>query len=453
MIHRRVSILVLAAALVTPIAASAQGGEEEQEEGPSLEGVGSGTVTFYGHVFNHQLGGPSPSNTAPPIGEDNYGLGSFHYCPPSDCRESSVNTLALFSTAGFVDVDNREEFNSEGGYALLHNERGQTQDILLDTDQQIEVGMYGTVDAHSWTVGGDSHGSFCLHEHPPDVPCVYPYWGWDPGAQPDYVVEGTLYKAELGERGANASEAPPVEEAIQEGEAEIIAQDQWGPDTVMNGFPGAPNVNHFQFNLGSPEVDQIDKEEDFIMVYRFYSESAGQAWGYHSWRIWSGEFFPPTYEIPTLNAFTVERVEPEFAHGKLAVLGIMNTPWGSYDVDPDSVELQVEGPTGEFTPETVDKQTSRSVAHGGHFQPVNATWIWDYRADDVQPGAYEITVSATNIQASAESTCSASFELAENEQSELVPGDSQTGTCGFQTITEDVLEQLKRGAEEEAEDE
>ncbi len=439
----RGTLLLAVALLMVPATAMAQGGDQGTAE--------TDRVTFYGHVFGHTIGAPMPSNTEAPIGENLYGIGSGGDCESvtpvnDDCREAGFNQLALFSTPGFVDVKDRAEWQREGTYAQLHNERGQTKDILLDTSQNVEATVYITMDTHGWFVGtGETN---CLHPHPEDVPCVYPYWGWDPGVAENVVVDATLYKAQLGEHGANASDAPPIEAAIQE--ADVIAKGQWGPGQVMQGLPGTPQVNAFTIDLGPPQIDEIPKEEDFFLVYTVYQEAGGQNFQIDSdVRWWSGEFFPPTYTLPVKNAFGVERVVPNFAHGKMAIVGVMNTPWGSYDIDPNSVDLTIEGPNGEITPEHISRFGDFSVAHGGHYLPINITWIWDYQRERVAPGQYTITLEAQNFQGSASGACTATFNLRAGQSDRLAPGNVEAGVCGLQSASEAFVDQVTQDASQE----
>ncbi len=451
-------ILILAAAVL--LSTLAVGVATAQEDQAASAQEGTDDVTFYGHVFGHGLPAPQASNTEAPIGEDNYGLGSYEVCTPvvwvhngdlvneGDCEDSRWNKLALFSTAGFVDVNSRAEFDNEGGYGLLHNERGQTKDIRLDTSESITATLFGTVDFHGWAVGGQPYGTNCIYDHPPGVPCAYPYWGWDAGAQPGFSVEATLLQANLGDRSESAA-APPVEQALQSGDAEIVAQGTWGPETVMNGLPNAAHALQFDIDLGSPETDTIAKENDFFIVYRVYSDTAAGDVSPTTFRWWSGEFFAPSYTLPVENAFEVERVIPNFANGKLALLGIMNTPWGSYDVDANSVELNIEGPDGSITPTQIERYSDFSVAHGGHYDPVNVTWIWDYRNEGISPGEYTVTVSASNFQNSASADCRATFTIEEGA-SRLEPGEVQEGVCGAQTASDEFVEDIREGSEEQA---
>lgn len=457
--------MLLALVLALSAASTAALGQGNQ---PGDTG-GTDEVTFYGHVFGHGLDQPMPANTEAPIGEDNYGIGTGAYCQDAGptvpsapvvgtplvgdmepCNEEEGNKLALFSTAGLVDVETRSEFQAEGAYGQLHNERGQTKPIQLDTGEPITASVYISMDAHGWFVGtGETN---CLHPHPENVPCVYPYWGWDPGVYEDVVVEATLYSADLGSR-TNASEAPPIHETYDAGEATEIATGQWGPGQVINGLPGYPNVNQFEIDLGSAQEDTIPRDEDFFLIYDVYQSTGGVNYlvdGPARW--YGGEFFPPTFTLPVENAFSVERVVPNFAHGQLAILGIINTPWGSYDVDDDSVELEIEDPNGQTVdPDELTRFADFSVAHGGHFKPVNLTWIWDYQDSGLATGNYSVSVSASNFQGSASAACETWFTLERDDAGRLAPGEAGEGVCGIQTVGEDDLEDLQGGANQTAE--
>ncbi len=422
---------------------------------------GSTDVTFYGHVFDITTLGPNPANTEPPIGETILGLGSGATCvndfptqtpaaplvgDVESCEDQEGTKLVLFSTAGPVDVQSRAEFLQGGAYAQLHNERGQTKPVMLDTSGTISANVFGAWDTHGWYVG-NAYGTNCLYPHPGGVPCLYPYWGWDPGVFENVVMEATLYHADLGER-SDASNPPPVDETLAQGDATEIASGQWGPDQVINGLPGYPNAVQFPVDLGAPQVDQIPRSDDFFLVFQTYQDaSAAHGCVNCPMRWWTGEFFPPTFQMPVDNPFAVERVVPNFANQKLAVLGIINTPWGSYDVAADSVDLAIEGPRGSVGADSIDRYADFSVAHGGHFEPVNLTWIWDYNADDAPPGEYEVTVSASNVQGSASAQCTASFTLRETDGGSLRPGEDEPGRCGIQGVqTDEALQEAQEDA-------
>ncbi|HVL46950.1 MAG TPA: hypothetical protein VM889_00155 [Candidatus Thermoplasmatota archaeon] len=445
--------LVLVAALVAPVLAAAL--VEGQVEDVASERTRKTThVKFYGHVFGAGLDTPMPANAQPTDGESNYGLGFFGKCVQGvyyqglapdvqegypktnvDCdRGDTLNKLALFSSAGFVDVKSRNLFLSQGDYTLFHNERGNTKDIVLDTTQDVTASVYLSLDAHSWLVGsvaGGSNETNCPYYNPPDTGCLYPYWGWDPAAWPNYEVRATLYAAVLGDHGSDPSVAPPIREAIESGKARVLAEGKKRIDNVMNGLPNAPNVLKFEVNLGPPQSPVVEREESFFLVYSWYTVGPdGKPFNHDNWRLWAGEYYPPTFTLPVKNAFDVELVVPRFLHGKLAILGLISTPWGSYDVDPRETKLVVESDRGEIiVPERVLVYSDFFTGHGAHYKPVNVTYIWDYVSDGLKPGLYRATVSAKNYQHSASAACSATFTIAKDGSA----GDVTVGRCGLST--------------------
>ncbi|MHB8604487.1 MAG: hypothetical protein ACYDCK_04460 [Thermoplasmatota archaeon] len=416
-------------------------------------------VKFYGHVFGVGLGSPMPSNTQFPAGEDNLGLGGDTACsdtaaavaPDGDCQSDPNNKVALYSTPGFVQIANFNEFNRKGGYAALHNEHGSTKDIVLDTSQHIKATVYTSVDFHSWFVGqGDT---VCVTGDPPeDVACPYPDWGWDPGTMVDSQVKATLYYAILGSYGAAAGEKPDIQGALAGGKATMVAQGLVGPKQVSNGLPGSPNQIKWDIDLGTPKVSLIPKEANFFLVFQMDNSNAwGEYSTVNSYRFWAGEYFPPSYTLPVKNAFDVEQVIPTFVYGKLAIIGVINTPWGSYDIDPAATRLTVTNAQGtQVTPEHVDVLADYSVAHGAHYKPVNVTFVWDYAADRLRAGTYTATIFAQNHEGSASAQCTATFTI----QPDGTPGAANAGICGEQTankfLNESGVMKMGKGSDAEA---
>ncbi|HLE95726.1 MAG TPA: hypothetical protein VI997_00015 [Candidatus Thermoplasmatota archaeon] len=440
--------IVLAATLVVTLVAA------------PVAGAATAKVTFFGHVFASGLNAPMPSNDQPPEGEEVFGVGSTNTCtpvgtfdnyipppPPTaspgvDCDKDPQNKLALFSSAGFVDVKGRDEFNSKGDYTLFHNERGSTKAIQLDPAEDVTASLWMSLDPiHVWYVGGGSNETDCPYANPRDVGCVYPYWGWDPGLWPDWVVKATLYAAVLGDHGSDPSKAPPIHEALTAGTARVIAEGETAPIQVVNGLPGNPNVHQFVVNLGKPKATTIEREESFFLVFSWYSKTGDTKYTFHYWRLWAGEFFPPVYTLPVTNAFDVELVIPSFVYDKLVIVGVINTPWGSYDVDPSTTRLTIEekATRREVTPLRVSTFSDYSTAHGGHYKPVNETWVWDYKGDRLAPGTYTATVTAENWAHSARGACTAEFTILPDGS----PGPVTVGACGERTASDELVEELR----------
>ncbi|MGQ0536646.1 MAG: hypothetical protein ACT4PT_11300 [Methanobacteriota archaeon] len=261
-----IALVALIVSVVPPISAQDAPATETVDE----SGRRVNFVTFYGHIFGSGLTQPMPANTEFPAGEENYGLGSGTQCGPvpglNECDKEPDNMLIIYSTAGFVDLNTREEFTREG-YTAFHNERGNTKDVFLDPSQDVKTKLFMTLDFHPWFVG--SGETECPQvDPPPDIACPYPYWGWDPGHQPAWVVEAKMYSAVLGDYGGFASTPPDFSPLFPDfANARLIAEGKVGPIDVQNGIPNAPHVNEFEINMGKPQVEMIPKEESFFIVY------------------------------------------------------------------------------------------------------------------------------------------------------------------------------------------
>lgn len=471
-------VLVFALGFLTPPAASGDGlagavqlpaplkalpglapqpGAQDQEQAPpddagilaAEKARPTRTVTMYGHVFDTSMNAPMPANTIYPTGDANLGLGLFDWCgdgfafqgiPPqpspwTNCDKDANSKIALFLTAGPVQVHSPEEF----AYDRLHNERGRTKDVVLDTAGEIKAWLWMSLDYHAWSVGNGNDDTFCIAGLPPDVGCPYPYWGWDPAIWPAWVVEAKLYMVELGEYGQGASEPPPILEAWNSDSMTLIAEGATTPEDVTNGLPGNPNVHEFEVNLGAPLVDVIPKTHDVVLVYNFYSVINGQKVSGHTWRVWAGELFPAKFTLPVKNALDVEFVIPQFVHDKVLVHSVISSAFGSYDVHVPTAKLTVTGPGNQpVEPVHITRVGDYQVAHGAHFKPVNITWIWDYKADNLAPGTYKTTVESCNVQGSACEVTEGAFTI----NADRNPAGVIVGRSGQRTISDAQLQAI-----------
>ena len=435
--HRRTPVPLLIALLLASFVlptASAQEAEETTTD-----------VVFYGHVFGIGRGAPMPMNTQFPKGEADLSQGFLgHNCGLADtCEENTQNEVWLYTTAGFVQIKDYTQFS----YEKLHNERGLTKDTFLDKGRDIKAEFYMSADAHGWLL------ALCTPGVPRDVPWPVPCWNWDPGYLSQWQVEATIYTGILGEYGGAPDEAPDIAAAFAEGKLTPLATGLSVPQDVQSlEATGNPTVWKFDINLGKATRDVIKKEESYVVRYQWWSVKPDgtrailpQA---DVWNVNSGEYFPPTVTLPVKGAFNVEMVLPQFVYGKLVVLGIMNTPWGSYDVAQDSIQIEIKNKnTGAlFEPRSIQRLADFSVAHGGHYKPVNVTYVWDYAADSLPAGDYDVTVSASNAQRSASASCTGGFIVRAGGQ----PGDIRVGECGVRTITDSQLTTIRDGSADTA---
>jgi hypothetical protein len=387
-----------------------------------------------------------PMNTQFPLGEADLSQGlTAHSCNTvgdASCEEDANNEVWLYTTAGFVQIKQYTEF----AYSKLHNERGLTKDTYLDTTKDITATFYMSADSHGWLL------AFCQPGLPHDAPWPVPCWNWDPGVLTQWQVQATVFTGTLGNYGGAADTAPDIATAYASGKLVKLAEGVSEPQDVKSLEPlGNPTVWKFDVNLGKPLRDHIAKEESYLVRFKWWSVKPDGSRRVipeaDTWNVDSGEYYPPVVHLPVKGAFTVEYVVPQFVYEKLVILGIMNTPWGSYDVNQDSIKLDIKDAKGNgFTPVHVTRLADFSVAHGGHYKPVNVTYVWDYNADKLPPGDYTATVSATNYQGSASAQCSARFTVLGGGH----PGPIQVGQCGVRTITDEQLSTVKDGSQADA---
>lgn len=426
----KLALALAAVALLAPTA-HAQAADEPTSE-----------VTFYGHVFGLGRGAPMPMNTQFPTGEADLSQGfTGHTCgvdPRTDCEADTQNEAWLYTTAGFVQIKNYQEFD----YAKLHNERGLTKDTYLDLTKDVTADFYMSADAHGWLIAA------CTPGVPRDVPWPVPCWNWDPGVLTQWQVEATLYTGILGEHGGQADTAPDIAAALAAGKLKVLAQGVSAPQDVKSLEPlGNPTVWKFPINLGKPQREVIQKEESYLVRFQWWSVKPDGSKRIvpemDTWNVNSGETYPPLVRLPVKGAFNVEMVVPQFVYEKMVILGIMNTPWGSYDVDHDSIQLTIKDASGNAVePRHLARLADFSVAHGGHYKPVNVTYVWDYRADNLPAGTYTATVRASNHQGSASAECTGKFTVTPGGH----PGPIEVGQCGVRTISDDQLDTVREGS-------
>lgn len=428
------SVLALVALSFAPHEAAAQTSDEPTSE-----------VTFYGHVFGIGRSAPMPMNTQFPRGESDLSQGSLAQtcgvAPPpggTSCEDDLLNEEWLYTTAGFVQIKNQAAFD----YKKLHNERGLTKDTFLDKAKDITATFYMSADEHGWPLLA------CAPGVPYDVPWPVPCWNWDPGVLTQWQVQATIYTGVLGAYGGAADTQPDLVGAVASNKLVKLAEGVSAIQDVKSLEPlGNPTVWKFDINLGKPLREKITKEESYVVRFKWWSVKAD---GTHKvvpeadqWNVDSGEYYPPVVRLPVKGAFTVEYTIPQFVYEKLVVLGIMSAPWGSYDVDQDSIKITIVDAKGaSVTPQHINRLSDFSVAHGAHYKPVNVTYVWDFRADKLPPGEYAITVAATNYQGSAASECTGKFIITPSGQG----GDITVGQCGVRTISDKQLDTLKQGS-------
>lgn len=440
---RPLLVALLAVALLMPaaVAQDPPAADAKQTRDEILKQPGQ-PVTFYGHIFAHGQGSPMPMNTQFPTGEADYSIGQADGCgtPPPlpdgakadepDCMEWEGNTQLWYSTAGFVQVKTAEQWG--GDYTLFHNERGMTKDVFVDMSQKPVSTYYMSADFHGWLV----------------ALCSATCWNWDPGMFQDWVVESWLWHAPTGELHSSASEEPDMSKVItRDPGAVLMAHGKTEPVDMVSLDPTIPTgektvwpfISEMEWDPAFAGTDgSVPLTSNIIMEFRWYQETNGQkyiigpATVAPNWNVNSGEDWPANVVLPVRNPIDVELVYPQFIHDKLVLLSVINTPWGSYDIDPALIKLIVKDSTGTavtFKDGTLTRIVEQSVAHSGHYQPIKPTWVWDYKTQGLKPGQYTVTVEVTNFQHSVTTATTGLFTINADGG-----GEAQAGQKGIQTL-------------------
>lgn len=430
-----VALLVVALLLPAAVAQDPPVADAKQTRDEILKQPGQ-AVTFYGHIFGIDRGNPMPMNTQFPEGEADYSIGFADGCgnaPPlpadDDCETWSGNNQLWYSTAGFVQVKTAEQWG--GDYGLFHNERGMTKDVFVDMSQKPVSTYYMSADFHGW---------FTLL-------CAAMCWNWDPGYYQDWVVESWLWHAPTGELHSSPSDEPDMsavtgrtDKAVLMAHGKTEPFDMWSLDpTIPTGQQTVwPYVAEMEWDPAFAATDgSIPLTSNIIMEFRWYQETDGQKYIWRgaaapNWNVNSGEDYPANVVIPVRNPIDVELVYPQFIHEKLVLLSVINTPWGSYDIDPALIKLVVKDSGGNVVPfkdGTLTRIVEQSVAHSGHYQPIKPTWVWDYKTQGLKPGDYTVTVEVTNFQHSVTTSTTGLFTINADGG-----GSTQAGQKGIQSL-------------------
>lgn len=368
-----VRALLLTLVLLVPIGAAQDVGGLAPPPADTGYSGGPVVVPLYAHIYD--LLQAVPLNTQPMIDLDlARGFGS-----PS---VSAVGPLETPTSLRFVSSPGLVEYNvTEDGFPRMHPERGISYDVLLDTSKPVI-------------------GHFFLGVKALDAPQAGMTDGPESGVAPALTVRMTM---RVGDDVGGDLDA-----------GEIIAQGQTtlGPEAwAVNGAPV-----EFVVDMGTPKVDRLPGIEAFnVKVEWFNAETPDGAVRVtqRDWVVHTGVQHPNRVDVSVLNPLALYSLRPTpLGDDRVSIHAVLNSPFGNYDIDMPNLTMSVEGPT---TPTRIGAPlvVQRSFEHNHHYEPVELTWVWDYRAEGASPGEYKVTVSAQNLQKSATVTKTATFVVPE----------------------------------------
>ncbi len=369
------TILVGAMLLGTPTTVLAQGTEEYQGDGTSGYDDGPVRVTMYHHVYN--LLDKVPMNTqamddaAPDLHRGR--TGPTAETPAGPAPGSNANYLFMYNSPGPV------HYNTSLREPRFHPERGLAEDLHLAGE---ELTAY-------WHMSADA------------AELLTEVQGAQAGVIPQVNVVASL---RLGD---------DIEADLDAGQ--LVAQGEVTLDIVTppNGGP-----MEIEIPMGSPQISTIPADESFNLKIEWHQvDQNGVKIMDRQWNIHTGTEFPNRLEMTIENPIRLNYVHPQpIGERKIAFHTAFVTPYGNYDVDLDELSFEVRDSDGNvINPTSLQGPivVQKSYVHNHHFEPVLATWVWNYRADDAAAGDYEITVSASNLQNSATAEKTASFTIQE----------------------------------------
>lgn len=373
---KRTILAVMLAALVVAVpVAFGQGTPEYAEDDESGYEDGPIEVTMYHHVYN--LLDKVPMNTqqmdaaVPDLGRGF--LTPTLETPAGPAPISTSNSLYMYNSPGPV------HYNTSLKEPRFHPERGLAEDLRL-AGSPMTVYWYMSADALETTVGDGPVGA---------------------GAMPQLTVRATL---RLGDDVGGNLDA-----------GEIISQGETVVDLVTepNGAPMEVVIP-----MEAPRIPVIPKEESFnLKVEWFQVDDGGVRYTDRQWNIHTGVNFPNRLVMTIENPLRINYVHPQpIGDRKIAFHTAFVTPFGNYDVDLDKLNFVIRDKDGNaVTPQSLQGPiiVQKEWVHNHHFEPVLATWVWNYREDSAAAGEYTIEVTTANYQSSAIADKAARFSIAE----------------------------------------
>lgn len=362
-------------------------------------------VVLYGHVFD--LLNAVPINIQRPSPNCDSLARGFTSTPPVE-PYWSFNRISLFSSPGFVEY-NQNDCDSP----RLHPERGLTSDVNVAQDVDILGYWYMSADMFEVNAIGLNTGGQGPLPHMGVLPCLT--------VRMELHTQRFVGQGELLAAGQTTKTvvSTPYGQGINE---ELpIPQPPCPSDQDPGGVMNATEVTEFKINLGQISRE-IREHEGFVVGVQWWFHDMGDPdWSqdkvYHrEWNLHTGPDYPNRIVLAVEDSVRVERVQPQLFDGKIYIHSVLNSPWGSYDVDTQNIRVQVFDENGnEVADHTsahmADPILRYSVDHDGHFKPVNATFPWDFEQEGLEPGDYTIRVTVTNWQHTHDAYREAGFTI------------------------------------------
>ncbi len=315
--------------------------------------------------------------------------------PSADPVDWDFNTIYGISTAGPVEYD-----FDENGQPRFHPEPGIAKQVEIDGTVTPVVTLYATLRD---VIGGPDFANGMVD---------YTYRitvreGDDPGRETETLDTGKLIMS--GKQTFHVFDTRNCDETwLESGEcAQVGAQvntglseQGTGPDGNPIVVPDEDGILEFKIPLTIAQ-EFIPKKEAFnVRIDGYQGTGTGQfeedqfSEGYL--RYHADPDHLPRLDFNVKNPIYIEFVHPQVAAGTLLIHTGVNSPWGTYDVNLTSIDVELTGPRD--VPETSLRRivTANTHVHGLHDQAAEITYLWKFRDENAPEGDYEIQFSVSN---------------------------------------------------------
>lgn len=177
-------------------------------------------------------------------------------------------------------------------------------------------------------------------------------------------------------------------------------------EATLVSLPGAQQVYEFRVELQADPRTINDEHHAvlpadpmyFLIEVNQVEAPSDTTFAQSGLRHHTGPQFPPRIVIPTIEALRSVQFEQRTINGTPMLLAQIGTPFGSHDLDVESLRLQVVGPAGYVAiPDGAVEEIilRRSLDHDGVHKPTQVAWRLDpVLLPDLGPGhSFQLTSS------------------------------------------------------------
>lgn len=386
---------------------------------------GTTCAVLYGHVFDFIS--PIPLNVQrPPVGVPDLSVG-MSGAPTVESQGFDTNQYIMKSSPGFV-----EYYDDRSAEPYIHPEKGLDYAVALDDEVPVRGYFWLSVDTDEFSPAGIDR----VQGHDPHI-----------GVAPCLAVRMAVATTHTFGEGETIAEGTTVKTLVSHGTGDKTRN---GTDIRHACVPGGeaeimePGVaTEFAVDLGVAARD-LPKDGGFHVEVEWYQFAPGDPKEQNKvstpWiNVHTGHDHPNRVVVPYTNPIRMPELDVTAFDGQLWFRPTMESPWGSYDIDPTNISIEVtDRATGDVVASNLDglgtfgplRMTAYDLTHAGHYDPVVGLVPWDVAADDLAAGTYTATVTVWNWQHTA--TASAEVALEIDDEGRLIgastPGDGSAGT-------------------------